>query len=65
MKRPADDGSCFVLEGRCLRRFSASGEQGPEIWLKNDAAHAALGAQGSLLLASGRHGARVALDGGL
>ncbi|HTB22030.1 MAG TPA: hypothetical protein VK914_04940 [bacterium] len=64
MKRPLDDGSCIVLEGRCLRRFSPAGVQGPETWLKNDAAHLALGAGGSLLLAAGRHGALLSLDGG-
>lgn len=64
LKRPLDDGSCLALEGRCLRRFGPTGEQGPEIWLKNDAERVALGARDVLVLASGRHGACLSLDGG-
>jgi hypothetical protein len=64
LKRPLDDGSCVALEGRCLRRFSPTGEQGPEIWLKNDAEQIALGAHGTLVLAAGRHGACLRIDGG-
>jgi hypothetical protein len=65
LKQPYDDASCLVLEGRCLRRFSPQGTPGPEIWLKNDAAHVALGAQGCLALAAGRHGALLRPDGRL
>jgi hypothetical protein len=64
LKRPMDDGSCLVLEGRCLRSFNADGGQGPELWLKEDAQHVALGLRGGLALAAGRHGALLGPDWG-
>ncbi|MGH7443185.1 MAG: hypothetical protein ACREKE_10995, partial [bacterium] len=59
LKRVHDDGSCVVLEGRCLRRFSPEGVQSPEIWLKHDASHAAFDACGVLVLADGCRAAFV------
>lgn len=64
LKRVLDDGSCLVLEGRCLRRFGPGGVQAPEIWLKNDAEHLSMGLGGRLVLAGGRKGACLRLEGG-
>jgi hypothetical protein len=64
LKRPLDDGSCLVVEGRCLRRFDAQGRQAPERWLKNDAEHLAAGWNGGLAMAAGRRAAVLRPGGG-
>lgn len=64
LKRVLEDGSCIVLEGRCLRGFRAGGAQAWERWLAQDPEHVALGPQGLLALAAGSRGACLDLSAG-